>query len=174
MSLEEPEVLKQGRGQGLCGCERLARKGERVLLQSTESGSKEADTGLPSGRLRSNTALVQGHLGGHNPGASCRTPAEGQRLLLLVCEGQRGGYTCSPAPSPRGHYLRPEPLAARTPERDCAPSVQRAAGQRGVPFPPTGSCTGMAPKTLGEAPSFSPAFRFQNFPRGGSWPWGYL
>lgn len=108
-----------------------------------------ADTGdLPSGGLRGHRALVQSHLGGHNPRASGWTPPEGQWLLLPVREGQHGRYTLPTPPTREAHHLRLEPpspvsvspwLCDASPPvhpriRRC-PSVQKAAGQLGISYP---------------------------------------
>ena len=157
---------------------------------TAESGSKDADTrDLPSGGLRGNGALVQGHPGGHNPGAGRRTSPEGERLLLPVCEGQRGGYTLPHTT----HPVRPpleacateshvrEPLAAPRPSPPAHPRTilcpksaddPRAAGD----LPPTNSSTEMAPKTPGGGggPSFSLPLTFQTLPRCGITAQAYL
>lgn len=83
-----------GRASGLTGRRACART---AAAEPWSTGAGPRD--LPAGGLRGHGALLQGHPGGHDPGAGCRTSPEGEWLLLPVCEGQHGRYTAF-APHP--------------------------------------------------------------------------
>lgn len=101
---------------------------------------------LPPGGLRGDRGLLQGCAGGRDPGTGRGTSREGERLLLPVREGQRGGYTPPSGgtscvlpshlvPSLWAPLAMPASAPWPTPEPGCAPTLQRPAGQLGTSHP---------------------------------------